>query len=460
MPGPVTPSASKGSIRPSLGRSIGVQQGLSVGIAIPLSIPGVQEWHDVELSPKFTDSGRMTPANASYIPIGAIDDLGSFSANLLQSTSGNRPLLVLNGNIQHACFDGSNDGLISAASLTRGPFTVVMVARNRGSVGVMWHRGVGFLGSDEEWCSNTMINSVYITRTGTGHVTRTLPFDLTDNLWRILAVRYDGMTVSYRINGAAVTLSDAAAALGTATFAAPISIGTATDGTFIANIDFASKVAYDSALSDGDCATLENYFNARFGIFGFSLTKNVMGVGNSWVFGFGSSQIGVNHMNQTADFLGPTYGAINNQGVNGQTITFYVDEPVTNMTASAVALYPLIQSGGVTNILVFLEGYNEMNLGGKTPEEAYANTVTYCAAWRVAAGANTLKIVVCTTPVTFNGGSSYSAMVRADTLNFDALADFEAHSVAIMADSADGLHPGNAGYGIMAGYLSTAIAGL
>lgn len=417
---------------------------------VPTDLASCQEWFDVTLSPRYQEDTRTTPANATLDFVGGLDDLGTTGAHLLQTVaSGRRPQAILDGVNKYLYFNPAGWLLTSAVNVTRGPFTLVMLVRPHGALGIMFHRGAGLGGPNEEWLTDTTTNSVVIYRSSFV-VGPTLPYNLTDNIWRTLAVRYDGTTVSYRINGAAVTLSSAAAALGTGTFAAPITIGAAINISYPVEMDYMGHVGCNAALSDSDVALLEGYYVARFNHYGYTSDTNIVCHGNSWVRGY-NARVGGTLLDRTSDNLGLAYGPIANYGSDGQQLSA--------MVANAAATIDTLIVPGKINILFFVETYNQCAVaGGNTSgEDCYDLHLTYAAA-RYLAGWD--YVVVGTPPLNTDARcNTCSALIRANTAAWDAVVDANANSAAIMPGG-DGLHPGNDGYGIWAALLSAKILSL
>lgn len=415
---------------------------------VPTDLASCQEWHDVELSTRYTTSGMTAGANATYDPVGALTDRSILSAHVLQPTEAFRPQAILDGANKYLYFDGNSKKLVSSVGVTRGPFTVCALIRTRGSLGIMFHRGSALLASNEEWFTNGTTSSVIITRSS-ALVSCLLPTALTDNTWKILTIRFDGTTASYRINGSAVTLSSSAAAIGTGTFTSVISVGSATDGQYPIDMDFMSKVAFNTALSDSDAALVEGYFNDRFHIFGFTSDYNIVCDGNSWVRGY-NARLGGSLLERTSDSLGLFYGPLGNYGVDGQTID--------QMAADAAAQIDVLIDPAKTNILFFVEVYNQCDVahGNSTGEYTYSAMAAYAAARRLAGWD---VVIAGTPPITSNARcNTCSVLMRADTTSWDGLVDANADA-SVLVDG-DGLHPGNVGYGNWAALLSTKILSL
>lgn len=114
--------------------------------AIPVHIPGSASvssfdpttlfssntggWWDVsDHSTTFQDTAGTTPANAANDPVARINDKSGNGNNLLQATSGARPLLKNSGGLWWLECDGSDDSLRAVFTISQ-PFTCIDAVRN------------------------------------------------------------------------------------------------------------------------------------------------------------------------------------------------------------------------------------------------------------------------------------------------------------------------------------------
>jgi len=101
---------------------------LAFGTFTPASISGLVGWWHTGAG-LFQDSGLTTPATANDDPIGGWQDQSGNNRNLLQTTSGRRPLLKTNtlNSRSTILFDGSDDYLTTGAFTFNQPETIYIV---------------------------------------------------------------------------------------------------------------------------------------------------------------------------------------------------------------------------------------------------------------------------------------------------------------------------------------------
>lgn len=156
----------------------------------------------------------------------------------------------------------------------------------------------------------------------------------------------------------------------------------------------------------------------------------ITGDGNSIMYGDG---VGASQ-NLTAQLaaLAPINGAIaiTNLGINGQRTT-----QMTSNAADVNAAYV----AGKTNVLLVLEGFNDMIGGGVSAAQAFENMRLYCQARLATNTSNPWRIVLMTCTAYYGGDSqsqgsmdnwngkidAYNALIRAGkaTLGYTALVD-------------------------------------
>jgi len=232
-------------------------------------------------------------------------------------------------------------------------------------------------------------------------------------------------------------------------------LGTA-NGYFPISAALNEVVIYDHALTTAELAGLTAYLRARYRI-PVSYPVRLVYDGDSITAGYQSTN-GFSYPNQ-ANLLLPLCDGYN-FGISGETLA--------QMLAAAPAnLDPLYDSTKTQNVVVLCGGTNDLSEGA-TPASVYANLQAYCAARRSAGW----KVVVTTIlprsasdPFESNR-QALNASIRANWGTFaDGLADIAADS-RIGAPgananqeyfAADGTHPNNAGYGVLAGIVAGAV---
>ncbi len=134
--------------------------------------------------------------------------------------------------------------------------------------------------------------------------------------------------------------------------------------------------------------------------------------GNSLVYGLSYATDTVPALVQVAAPINNTSTCVN-RGVNG----IQTPAMITNASTQVDALY----SGAKDNIVVFWEGRNSIYNGGKTPSQAWADVVTYCAD-RLAAHPGWKIVLMTLIPQRVAGDSDAScAVVQAKFDEFNAL---------------------------------------
>ena len=208
----------------------------------------------------------------------------------------------------------------------------------------------------------------------------------------------------------------------------------------------ASYALYHKPLSDNSVADLTSYASSRFGMVCAAAQPdlrpvravNIIGSGNSIMAAYTTN--GQSALKLLQDRL-PFRANVYNFGRGFATTTY-----VTTWAAQKelTAIQP-----GATNIVIYLEGTNDLQAGGATAASVYAAHVAYAATVRAAGG----KFVECTVlPIagnaTFNGlATSLNALIRGDSTHFDGVADIAAQTVS----TSDGTHPDNGGQATVEG---------
>ncbi len=232
-------------------------------------------------------------------------------------------------------------------------------------------------------------------------------------------------------------------------------VGTA-NGYFPASAALNEVVIYDHALTAAELAGLKSYFRARYRI-PVSYPVRLVYDGDSITGGY-LSTCGFSYPNQADLLLSQCDGY--NFGMGGETLA-------EMLAAAPTSLDPLYDSTKRQNIVVICGGTNDL-YAGATPASVYANLEAYCAARRTAGW----KVVV-TTILPRSASDSFesnrqtlNASIRANWGTFaDGLADIAADSrigapganANLAYFAADGTHPNNAGYGILAGIVAGAV---
>lgn len=240
------------------------------------SVSGLQLWLRADKG-TFQDSAKTTVASSDADVIGAWADQSGNGNDALQVTTANKPVLKLSiiNNKSVVRSDGINDKLVIpniAGLKANGGITVFVVfissesSANTGPIG-MWSAG------DPGWA--LLGNAVGVTTRGGFLIRQATPSasksadtaaDMTDGSVHLLVGIYDLSNV--------LIASDSILVVGDAIAdnedsSEDISIGKYSDiaaGTFFAS-DIAEILIYDSALSNTDRQTVENYLNARYAIF-------------------------------------------------------------------------------------------------------------------------------------------------------------------------------------------------
>lgn len=186
------------------------------------------------------------------------------------------------------------------------------------------------------------------------------------------------------------------------------------------------------------------------------LPVNLVAHGNSLTYGTGASdRLVYSWPAQIVDLIADY--AVFNEGIAGET--------TPNLTAAiSTAVIPHLADPSVaTNVLVIYEGGNDMQVGGSTPAEAWANIVAYISAARSAGWVG--YIGTCTIGPRSNLAQasidSFNALVRANwaSAGFDFLSDF-GDDPALATPIADGVHYNDAQYTVVARYFADSINAL
>ena len=234
-------------------------------------------------------------------------------------------------------------------------------------------------------------------------------------------------------------------------------LGTA-NGYFPVSAAVNEVVIYDLALTTAELAGLTAYFRARYRLPAAYPVRLVYD-GDSITAGY-QSTAGFTYPIQAGLLLPQCDGY--NLGISGQTLAQMLASAPTNLD-------PLHDGTKQGNIVVICGGTNDL-YAGATPASVYANLQAYCAARRTAGW----KVVV-TTVLPRSASDPFDANrqtlntnIRANWGTFaDGLADIAADqrigvpgANANSAYFADGTHPNNTGYGIMAQIVAGAVGPL
>lgn len=244
-----------------------------------------------------------------------------------------------------------------------------------------------------------------------------------------------------------------------------------------------SSTTVTATVNDGNTLTASTAFNqaaTRFGLWTDQITPIFDNVrvggsslpssrspgllvfdGNSLTSGTGATA-GFDYPSQAVTGLKSLWNKYN-YGVGGQTTT----QMLSDVSTQVDTLYDI---GNLENIVIPWEITNEL-YGGTSETDAYNNYVTYCQARR-AAGFKVVAVTVLPrsnvgTPVGFEAArQAANTDIRNNWTTFaDALADVAADtSIGDAGDeldttyyNADKVHMNDAGYGVVAGYVATAI---
>ena len=218
-------------------------------IADPTTIgTGLKAWV-VQGVGLFQDSGKTTPASATSDPVGAWADQSGNGNDLLEPTSGKRPIRQADGSVT---FDGTDDELHMAGAMTLKPATFFCVVdlvstspQNPllGSTGVTGGLGVG--------CNTTFIQlqefGVAVIATSSIQIAAATPT-------RII-VTYDGSgNYSFLVNGSSGGTGTNNVSIASVT---PC-IGNPGSAQFLGG-NLKTWGVYDNALSGGDITALDAY---------------------------------------------------------------------------------------------------------------------------------------------------------------------------------------------------------
>lgn len=128
-----TPYTADGRIATGAGPAVRYDQGtpynaagqIVVQSAAPPTVPAdlflageLGCWLDPsDLSTMWQDSAKTTPVTAAGQPVGAINDKSGRGLHFTQATAASRPILQTEGGRNYLDFDGTDDGMVSAASI-------------------------------------------------------------------------------------------------------------------------------------------------------------------------------------------------------------------------------------------------------------------------------------------------------------------------------------------------------
>lgn len=257
-----------------------------------------------------------------------------------------------------------------------------------------------------------------------------------------LAYRGNASTLEFWING--VQYSRAAIA---SVALSVINIGTSASTT-TSHRRFYENILYASALNDTDFALLRAYGSSRVGLAGIGINR-LIAVGDSRTFGYNSlvSSPWIRQTTPLANYIKYNYG------IGGAQAAFFAVNLITDV--------PKYMGAGRNVVVVWL-GTNDLS-SGKTAAQTEASIATVCQTWQ-RMGA---RVIVCSEIYRSAGVSNatidaLNALLSANWSTYadrycNLIARSELQNPANGTYFADGLHLTDAGEGIVAAEVSSAI---
>ncbi|MEJ0021442.1 MAG: 6-bladed beta-propeller [Candidatus Doudnabacteria bacterium] len=266
---------------------------------------------------------------------------------------------------------------------------------------------------------------------------------------------YDGTHARLRFNGS----EKPGVASGNLGLSGALTIGSISGGGYNLHGDIAEIIIYNSALSRVQIGQIESYLMAKYGIASIPSNPLLIFDGDSITQGYLAST-GQDYPSQVQAILGPgpTY---QNMGGSSRTLLDMIND-------APAQIDPEFLGADTTNIVTLMGGTNDLHFGADAIT-TYNRIVSYAQARRAVG----FKVIVNTilprtepTLPTFEADrQTVNSLLRANWPSFaDGLSDIASSSVMGQpgedSDTTyyhDGIHPTDAGYGILAGYVAAAI---
>jgi lysophospholipase L1-like esterase len=421
----------------------------------PDQISGLKLWLDA--SSGVTKDGSTPAIDGDTVQ--QWNDLSVGGFNATQATAGNRPTYktnIINGNpvlrfngahnMTTASFlDSSFNTSFTFFIVTSKTDTTLKVSTSNS--GISWYSG----GTSNSIVANYLHLGGQIVQAAIGTKLTTNP--------TIQAFRYNGSQSTIWFDG----VSKSESRTGTLQLSGALTVGSLSSNSFYYNGDIAEIIIYNSALDDTQVGQIESYLEVKYGISDILPPTSIPLIifeGDSMTSGVGSTS-GLTYPNQTQTFLGfsATY---QNLGIPSQSV-------VAMSTDASDQIDPEYSISRTTNIISLLGGTNDLFTGADATT-TYNRIVSYLQGRRTAG----FKVIVNTilprsnsgTPVSFEENrQTVNTLIRSNWTTFaDGISDISSDTrIGDVNDELDvtyypdRVHLTNAGYGIVASYVTAAI---
>jgi len=394
--------------------------------------------------------------NLDGVKVSSWTDSSGSGNTTTQGTGANQPTFHTNRiNLMPAVtFDGSATRMATPSFLSSAydkAFTFIQVANKVGT-----SLRVTSAAGGTQWFSGREPNSGYYYQPFGGTIISSPPFDNTQPC--IETFRYDGTNVTLRINGVTVQTSPQSGNLG---LSGALTIGDLAAGGFTWDGDIGDMLVFNASLSDGDATLVERYEAGKYNL----AKAKIIFEGDSITFGMHSTGTNNYPGDVVASLGGLASWSAANMGISGRT--------------AATMLYSDTQSiinsqHTASDIVVIMAGSNDLAVNGTSAATTYSYIVSLCQLIQLSG----YQVVICT--ITARNGSGDNGGFDANRLTVNsnirlnwrtfANACADVGSDAVLGQSSqttnttyffsDQIHPVNAGYVLLANYVTQAITRL